>query len=67
MTRPAEKVAVDVVRVFRRCLAAEEELQDAHAEGDFERAMRAAIVLKRGILVSRRLVEEHRRSTGAAG
>lgn len=52
---------------MRRTLRAEIELQAAHAQGDFERAWRAAVTLKSGIHQTKRLIDEYEREQRHAG
>ena len=45
-------------RCFRRILTLERDLTEAHAEGDWERAWKAAVHLKQVIGISERLMKE---------
>jgi hypothetical protein len=58
MPRQAKKVGADVQRCFRRILALERDLTEAYAEGDWERAWKAAVNLKRVMGISERLMKE---------
>jgi hypothetical protein len=58
MSRQAKKVGADVQRCFRRILALERDLTEAHAEGDWEKSWKAAVHLKRVMGISERLMKE---------
>jgi hypothetical protein len=57
MATKAEKSAREVVRIFRVVLKLEDELQAAHASGNWEKAWQAAVRLRRAIKSSRGLVD----------
>lgn len=58
MSRSVAKISKDVQRTFDKCLALELEIQQAHADGDWDRAWQAALKLRPAVRKSGHLVED---------
>ena len=56
--RAERLVRRDVLRSFRKFLEGQEDIRRAHADGDGDRAWKAAVQMMRELRRSRRLVEE---------